>query len=358
MRPVHAEAYTSTTRPLKNQLAHRDLKKEVSIVIIALVLGAFVKVSPCVAQSVSDKAATEILFYISLEKLDDRIPALYTSALTLTLYNPYNQTFGGILLYQSPAKRSEVEGIVFPSSPSSNPEIQVWSSGSRPPLAFYNQEFTWALSTTGEFPLDSLTWAIVIGLSSPLDINQTSTRLYLDSTEGLAEISSKWIVGPPEISSLADPTGFFRQRGVTQKINELNYFMDWYVLEITFTRQGADIERFTFLYWLPALGLLSLFVTTWIATIVSRRRNNRSPISFGNALTLFLGSAFFAFPFVLTIGQYAPPHQVTLVEYLFYLDLALAFVGAGLAVVSHSFLPPKPPQTRACDCGLEPTESK
>jgi hypothetical protein len=308
------------------------LKKEVSIVIIVLVVGAFIEAAPCAAQGVSN-ATTEIEFYISLEKLNDRIPALYTSSLTLTLYNPYNESFTGALLYQSPAKRSQVEGTGIQSSP--NPEIPVWSSGSKPPLAFYNHEFTWALSTEGEFPNDSLTWAIVIGLSSPLDISQ-NTRLNLEPTDGLAEISSKWIVGPPEISALVDPAKFWRQQGVSEKIGDS--YANWYVLEVTFTRQGADITRFTLLYWLPALGLFLVFVTTGIATIVARRRTNRSPISLGNALTLFLGSAFFAFPFVLTIGQYAPPRQVTLVEYLFYLDLGLAFAGTVVGVVAHSVL--------------------
>ena len=338
------QAIIGLTNVYEKWVANGHLRKEFSILIITLVVVAFIEAPSSIAQNVNDKAAISIQFYISLEKLDDRIPALYTSALTLTLYNPYNRSFTGTLLYQSPAKRNEVEGIIFPSAP--NPEIQVWSSGSRPPTAFYNQEFTWALSSEGEFPFDRLTWAIVIGLSSPLDINQTTTPLILEPTNGLAEISSKWNVGPPQISPLADPAQFLRQKGIfIQNIGKLSSDANWYALEVTFTRQGADMERFTFLYWLPAVGLFSVFVAAGIATLVSRRRNNRSPISFGNALALFLGSAFFAFPFVLTIGQYAPPHQVTLVEWLFYVDLTMAFTGTVLAVAIrsvHTFRSNKP----------------
>jgi hypothetical protein len=40
-----------------------------------------------------------------------------------------------------------------------------------------------------------------------------------------------------------------------------------------------------------------------------------------------LGSALFAFSFVLSIDQYAPTGAITQVEYLFYIDMTLAFVG-------------------------------
>lgn len=280
----------------------------------------------------ADEAPVQVLFGSKLERLDDRIPGLYTTSLTLALFSPTNQSFWGTLLFNSPTNRSQTAGLQIVSA--FNGQIKVWNT--QAPLAFYNQEFFWNLFHKGEFPWDSFVWYMVVGL------NQTAGGFRMTfGPEPPPEFSSKWVVTGPTMTDLTNATGAsllgmgivprdyqtYVQQGLTH----------WYVIQMAFSRQQADITRFTELFWLPAGGLLSVFVIALAVSVLLWRRNRR--IGLSSALTLFLGSALFAFPFVLSINQYAPPGEITHVELLFYVDVLLAFIGTGWALVAEYLRP-------------------
>jgi hypothetical protein len=83
--------------------------------------------------------------------------------------------------------------------------------------------------------------------------------------------------------------------------------------------------RLGVLFWIPSGGL---FVTLAGSTVLeehSRRRKGHFRLSLSQSLTLYLTTALFAFPFMLSVIQYAPTYAVTEPEYLFYADALLAF---------------------------------
>jgi len=280
----------------------------------------------------ADETPVQVWFGCKLEKLDDRIPGLYTTSLILSLFSPTNQSFWGTLLFNSPTNRSQTTDLQIVSS--FNGQIKVWNT--QAPLAFYNHEFFWNLFHEGEFPWDSFVWYVVVGL------NETAGGFRMTfGPEPPPEFSSKWIVTGPTMTDLTNPTdASLLGMGIVPRVYQTYVrqgLTHWYVVQMAFSRQQADITRFTELFWLPAGGLLSVFVIAAVVSVLLWRRNRR--IGLSSALTLFLGSALFAFPFVLSINQYAPPGEITHVELLFYADVLLAFIGTGWALVAEYLLP-------------------
>jgi hypothetical protein len=295
-------------------------------VIFALPLGF----QPVFGQRNTSEKTVRVEFFVSFESLNDRIPGIYTSRLSLALYNMYNQSFRGELIYQSALNRSLAERVHFDSRP--HGILQEWSDDS-PGIAFDDQAFPWTLLSRGEFPYDTFTWYMVLGCDYPIDLAKSS--LIIQPSEGMLEVSARWQATSPQIVGIEHPIDFLLQNGV-DPVDSLEYRPNWYILQVVFSRQNADIQRFTFLYWVPAEGLLLIFLVTGLLSIVTRRGHHVFQVSPTIALTLYLGSAFFAFPFILTINQYAPPFELTLVERLFYLDVVLAFAGTTLALILPS----------------------
>jgi hypothetical protein len=280
----------------------------------------------------ADEAPVEVWFGCKLEKLDDRIPGLYTTSLGLSLFSPTNQSFWGTLLFNSPTNRSQTADLQIVSS--FNGQIKVWNT--QAPLAFYNQEFFWNLFHEGEFPWDSFVWYMVVGL------NQTAGGFRMTfGPEPPPQFSSKWVVTGATMTDLGIPTDTrLLGMGIIPKVYQTYVqqgLTHWYVIQMAFSRQQADITRFTELFWLPAGGLLSVFIIAAVVSVLLWRRNRR--IGLSSTLTLFLGSALFAFPFVLSINQYAPPGEITHVELLFYVDVLLAFIATGCALVANYLRP-------------------
>jgi hypothetical protein len=278
----------------------------------------------------SAEASVVLLFGYNLESLDDRIPGLYTTSIFLELYNPTNLNFWGVLLYPDPL----YPNLTFNDPIFSNSQTKSWI---HPQSGISNQRSFWPLQSNGDFPNDRFDWNLVIAL------NVTIGDLRLPVSYVPPDVDAKWVIIGPEITkiserALADPH-------VATIVNRLYDSMlkqgltDWYVLHVAFSRHPADIERFSYLFLLPAYGLLVLFVTATVVSILLWRKG--SPLSLGIALSLFLGSALFSFPFVLSINQYAPPSQPTWVEKIFYFDILLALAGTGVTLVSQYFRPAK-----------------
>jgi hypothetical protein len=112
----------------------------------------------------ADEAPVQVSFGCKLEKLDDRIPGLYTTSLVLSLFSPTNRSFWGTLLFNSPTNRSQTLDLQIVSS--FNGQIKVWNTLA--PFAFYNQEFFWNLFHKGVFPGDSFAWYIIVGLNASM----------------------------------------------------------------------------------------------------------------------------------------------------------------------------------------------
>jgi hypothetical protein len=280
----------------------------------------------------ADEAPVQVWFGCKLERLDDRIPGLYTTSLVLSLFSPTNQSFWGTLLFNSPANRSQTADLQIVSS--FNGQIKVWNT--QAPLAFYNQEFFWNLFHEGVFPGDSFAWYMVVGLNASMGGFEVSF-----GPEPPPEFSSRWIVTGPTMSDLNDPSdAALVGMGIVPKIYQMYVrqgLTHWYVIQMSFSRQQPDIIRFSGLFWVPAIGLFVIFLVAMILSGLLWRRHRR--LSLSNSLTLFLGSALFAFPFILSINQYAPPGEITPVEFLFYADVILAFIGTGLALVAEYLRP-------------------
>jgi hypothetical protein len=280
----------------------------------------------------ADEAPVQVWFGCKLEKLDDRIPGLYTTSLVLSLFSPTNQSFWGTLLFNSPTNRSQTVDLQIVSS--FNGQIKVWNT--QAPLAFNNQEFYWNLFHEGEFPWDSFVWYVVVGL------NETAGGFRMAfGPEPPPEISSKWIVTGPSMTDLGTPTDAkLLGMGIVPRVYQTHVqqgLTHWYVIQMAFSRQQSDIIRFSGLFWVPAIGLFVVFMVAMVLSGLLWMRQRR--LSLSNSLTLFLGSALFAFPFILSINQYAPPGEITPVEFLFYADVILAFVGTGWALVAEYLRP-------------------
>jgi hypothetical protein len=282
----------------------------------------------------AEEAPVQVWFGCKLEKLDDRIPGLYTTSLVLSLFSPTNQGFWGTLLFNSPTNRSQTLDLQIISA--LNGQIQEWST--KAPLAFYNQEFFWNLFHKGVFPYDSFAWYMVVGLNASMGGFEVTF-----GPNPPPDFSSKWVLTGPTMSDLNNPSDAdLVGMGIVPRIYQ-TYFRQglthWYVIQMSFSRQQPDIIRFSGLFWVPAIGLFVIFLIAMILSGLLWRQQRR--LSLSNSLTLFLGSALFAFPFILSINQYAPPGEITLVEYLFYVDVILAFAGTGLALVAEYLRPSK-----------------
>lgn len=280
----------------------------------------------------ADEAPIQVWFGCKLEKLDDRIPGLYTTSLVLSLFSPTNQSFWGTLLFSSPTNRSQTVDLQIVSS--YNGQIKVWNT--QAPLAFYNHEFFWNLFHQGVFPDDSFAWYMVVGLNTSMGGFRTTF-----GPEPPPDFSSKWAVTGPTMSDLNNPSDTsLVGMGILPKVYQTYVqqgLTHWYIIQMNFSRQQSDIIRFSGLFWVPAIGLFTLFMIAMVLSGLLWRRQRR--LSLSNSLTLFLGSALFAFPFILSINQYAPPGEVTPVEYLFYADVILAFIGTGWALVAEYLRP-------------------
>lgn len=280
----------------------------------------------------ADEAPVQVWLGCKLEKLDDRIPGLYTTSLVLSLFSPTNQSFWGTLLFNSPTNRSQTVGLQIVSS--FNGQIKVWNT--QAPLAFNNQEFFWNLFHEGVFPGDSFAWYMVVGLNASMGNFRMSS-----GPEPPPELSSKWVVTGPTMAELNNPSdASLAGMGIVSKVYQ-SYVQrgltHWYVIQMSFSRQQSDIIRFSGLFWVPAICLFLIFILALILSGLLGKRHRR--LSLSNSLTLFLGSALFAFPFVLSINQYAPPGEITHVELLFYVDVLLAFIATGWALVAEYLRP-------------------
>jgi hypothetical protein len=305
-----------------------DLKRLALVSAVLLLL----MVSNTIMAVSADEASVQVWLGCKLEKLDDRIPGLYTTSLVLSLFSPTNQSFWGTLLFNSPTNRSETVDLQIVSS--FNGQIKVWNT--QAPLAFNNQEFFWNLFHQGVFPGDSFAWYMVVGLNTSMGGFRTTF-----GPEPPPELSSKWVVTGPNMAESNNPSdASLAGMGIVSRVYQ-SYVQrgltHWYVIQMSFSRQQSDIIRFSGLFWVPAIGLFVIFMVAIVSSGLLWKKQRR--LSLSNSLTLFLGSALFAFPFILSINQYAPPGEITPVEYLFYADVILAFIGTGWALVAEYLRP-------------------
>lgn len=298
----------------------------VSAVLVLLI------VSNTIMAVSADEAPVQVWFGCKLEKLDDRIPGLYTTSLVLSLFSPTNQSFWGTLLFNSPTNRSQTADLQIVSS--FNGQIKVWNT--QAPFAFYNQEFFWNLFHEDVFPGDSFAWYMVVGLNASMGGFRMSF-----GPEPPPEFSSKWVLTGPTMTELDNPSDAnLVGMGIVPRVYQTYVqqgLAHWYVIQMSFSRQQSDIIRFSGLFWVPAIGLFVIFLVAMILSGLLWKRHRQ--LSLSNSLTLFLGSALFAFPFVLSINQYAPPGEITHVELLFYVDVLLAFIATGWALVAEYLRP-------------------
>lgn len=101
------------------------------------------------------------------------------------------------------------------------------------------------------------------------------------------------------------------------------HYKTFYLYQITFSKNSYFVERLSLTFEYPAIALLILLAVSITLLLFGK-------LSLGNALTLYLGSAFFSLPFLLNYAQLAFG-QVSFTEKLFYYDI---YIAMGLAAVS------------------------
>ena len=140
------------------------------------------------------RAPVEAYMFAKLEKLDDKIPALYTARFILNLESYTNRTFRGVVLFAHPLNRSETLDLPIFSTYDPAARAQYWSNNG---TAFFKDSWFWYLFSEGVFPWDSYNWPILLGCNESIALMQGQ----FESTT--PEVTSQWNVTPPRFSSFS-----------------------------------------------------------------------------------------------------------------------------------------------------------
>ncbi len=272
----------------------------------------------------SSQSNAQLYFYARLSGFDERIPALYTSTFVFNLRTtePANESLRIVLLFASPTNTSETLPLEYVSFRETDGTQFLVTNDT----AFYNGEWKWHLFRCGgPFPWDSLCWYVLLGSTSPV------TTAYQPQVYNTELVPTKWTISLPTLVHLEKPdNASLLEKGIQPKVF-LDYlrpyrgYTNWYLAQMSFDRQDADKLRLGLLFWIPSGGLFGTLASASLIQYHARRRRIRFRLSLSQSLTLYLSSALFAFPFIISITQYAPPYAISEPEYLFYADAMLAF---------------------------------
>ena len=205
--------------------------------------------------------------------------------------------------------------------------------------SFYGGPFLWHLFYTGIFPNDQYHWPIVVGTDIPL----TAANPLQPLENFPYNFTSKWEIDVPRLVPLNGvpsnntlgglwPGFYYRPYCDITILNAMRGHANWYYFDTVFRRPPTDITRLGVLFWIPSGGLFATLLGSWLVYLWARVRKRKFRIRLAEGLTLYLTSALFAFPFILSITQYGPG-QITWAEELFYVDASLAFFSAIMSLV-------------------------
>jgi hypothetical protein len=103
--------------------------------------------------------------------------------------------------------------------------------------------------------------------------------------------------------------------------------IDFFLYTVTLVSPSIYSWRISIAYLIPSLGIL-------VVLILSSFRFNKMRRS--DFLTLYLGTAFFILPFLVSFYQYAPPKVFTIQEVFFYFDFVFVTFLVAFAIINKS----------------------
>jgi hypothetical protein len=188
------------------------------------------------------------------------------------------------------------------------------------------QSLRWQL-----FRVDDYTYSFGIIVAFP--INVTFPMVFVSTTIVTRELEDQWthreacerLTSPPSNDTLRqwglNPNSFWRSNG--PRTNEGGEYKTYYLYEVSLSKPSSFQERVGLTYTVPAILLLAVIVVSIGLLIRGRLRPQDS-------LTLYLGTAFFCLPFLVSYAQFGLG-PVTTTELLFYVDI---YLSAGLTLAS------------------------
>ncbi|MGA2460441.1 MAG: hypothetical protein ABSF82_03365 [Candidatus Bathyarchaeia archaeon] len=178
----------------------------------------------------------------------------------------------------------------------------------------------WPLKHEGEYPWDAYSLTFLFGFNRTL--NLVGLTSYVSASPSIAD---SWRISQNFVklgSSLpADLVRNYYQGPANYTVN-FSSFDDFYSLKVSFLRPSDEVLRGTLAFWVPSLLFLGLI-------IVAISRVEVLEVSEG--LTLFVGIGIGTLPFVVGAVQLLPP-QLSLVEMVFYAEIAVTTAFASLVV--------------------------
>ncbi|MGA8856167.1 MAG: hypothetical protein WB643_03265 [Candidatus Bathyarchaeia archaeon] len=104
-------------------------------------------------------------------------------------------------------------------------------------------------------------------------------------------------------------------------------YKTYYLYEFTFSKNSFFVQQLSLTYRWPAIGLLIVLIVSSVLQVIRK-------MSLGEALTLYLGTAFFTIPFLLSYSQLGLGGPISDTQKLLYADV---YVAIFLALVAMLF---------------------
>ena len=304
-----------------------------SVLLLSVAFAAaFLEITTTTAQPSENPNVVNVsLFYADIGQIDDRVPSMTTNQFIIYMLSNSKEHFRVGLLLPNGENKSETD-YWYDWSHNENSSGLVSQQWNDSTFSWWNEKTVWNLYSYGVFPNDTFVWPMLIGSNRNLTAWSEPVQL---TGNFPTNITTKWVMGYPYLipfSNLDNATlsklwPTFDWKQYLMAVN--GGIKIWDFIAIRFSREPADIIRFTALFWVPSAGLLGVYFTTWVlCPLISRPKRTKFRVNRSDGLLIYLSSALFAIPFIATINQYAPPFQISLVEILLYVDAGLGFLSA------------------------------